>query len=44
MMTTTIAMGNIGNCVVDFEGEMVGEEEGCDDVEFDMVKESTVNE
>ena len=36
-------MGNIGNCVVDVEGEGVGEEVGCD-VEFDMVKESTITE
>jgi hypothetical protein len=35
-------MVNVGNCVVDFEGEAVGEEVGCD-VEFDKVKESTVN-
>ena len=40
--TTKTTMGNIGTCVVD--GEVVGEEVGCDDEPFDKVKESTINE
>ena len=43
MTTTATAMGNIGSCGVDFEGEEVGEEVGVE-VELDMVKESTINE
>ena len=43
MTTTTTTMGNVGNCVVDVEGEAVGEEVGCDDAPLDKVNESTVN-
>jgi hypothetical protein len=39
--TTAATTGNVGNCVFDVMGEAVGEE--VDDMEFDVVKESTVN-
>ena len=44
MTTITTTMGNVENCVVDVEGEVVGEGVVCDDVEFDKVVVSTSNE